>query len=72
LEREEEGLTRRILPGEGDEEPILQHSLFDLLGDADAVLLKELEAIDLDSLPPIEAWKLVGRLRQALNRKGLE
>ena len=72
LEREEEGLTRRILPGEGDDEPILQHSLFDLLGDADAVLLKELEAIDLDSLPPIEAWKLVGRLRQALNRKGLE
>ncbi len=72
LEREEEGLTRRILPSEEAEGAILQHSLFDLLGEADAVLLKELEAIDLDSLPPIEAWNLVGRLRQALNRKGLE
>ena len=80
LEKEEEGLSRRIL---ADHTPAIpepstdttqeahlettQHSLFDLLDEStDAELLEELQSLDMNSLPPIEAWRLVDRIRRAL------
>jgi DNA mismatch repair protein MutS len=85
LEKDEEGLSRKILaghaapaaagggaaPAPSEPEPaVLQHSLFDLLAEADEGLLDELRELDLDSLPPIAAWQLVERVKRALE-KGL-
>ncbi len=85
LEKDEEGLSRKILaghaapaaagggaaPAPSEPEPaVLQHSLFDLLAEADESLLDELRELDLDTLPPIEAWRLVERVKRALE-KGL-
>ncbi|MBL7008638.1 MAG: DNA mismatch repair protein MutS [Planctomycetes bacterium] len=85
LEKDEEGLSRKILAGHEAAAPavdsaapataapqpvaapeVLQHSLFDLLEDADEDLLAELQEVDLNALPPIEAWKLIERVKRAL------
>jgi len=92
LEKDEEGLSRKILaehdaaapaaertlaadaahaapaaPAPPPEPEVLQHSLFDLLEDADEDLLAELREVDLNALPPIEAWKLIERVKRALD-----
>ena len=77
LERDEEGLSRRILQGhsEGAEEVqpqavVHQPGLFDLLSDrAPDELLAELLDTNLDSLPPIEAWQLLARVLQQLRNR---
>lgn len=71
LEREEEGLSRRILadyaPPQGEVPETIQRSLFDLLSEAgETELIEELRSVDMNSLPPIEAWRLVDRVRRAL------
>ncbi len=77
VERDEEGLSRRILAvheaaggPEGSIPPAgapLQLSLFDFLQEAgDPGFLDELLALEMDSLPPIEAWKWLQRVRTAL------
>ena len=43
-----------------------QPSLFDLLEEKAPDLLAELRALDLDSLPPIEAWRILNRMREAI------
>ena len=86
LERDEEGLSRRILAehgatpapaGDSAPEPpaemefaepvVFQPGLFDLLKQADPELLEELRSLDLNALPPIEAWQLLGRVQQRLS-----
>ncbi|MCP4771194.1 MAG: DNA mismatch repair protein MutS [Planctomycetes bacterium] len=74
LERDEEGLSRRILQGQSErapaEEPqavVHQPGLFDMLSeDSSDTLLGELLDTDLDNLPPIEAWQLLARVLQQL------
>jgi DNA mismatch repair protein MutS len=74
LERDEEGLSRRILQGQSErapsEEPqtvVHQPGLFDMLSeDSSDTLLGELLDTDLDHLPPIEAWQLLARVLQQL------
>ncbi|RMH04730.1 MAG: DNA mismatch repair protein MutS [Planctomycetota bacterium] len=75
LERDEEGLSRRILgaaagaaaAAEPPAEPApVQPSLFDLLEAADEDLLEELRRTEMDALAPIEAWRLVERIKRAL------
>ena len=90
LERDEEGLSRRILatheaapdpvaasaPGPAPaaataplppDRTVVQHSLFDLLQkNGHSELLAELQTLDLNALPPIEAWKLLDRVVKAL------
>lgn len=79
LERDEEGLSRRILQGQSErtpsEEPqavVHQPGLFDMLSeDSSDTLLGELLDTDLDHLPPIEAWQLLARVLQQLrDRQG--
>jgi DNA mismatch repair protein MutS len=77
LERDEEGLSRRILQGhsEGAEEAqpqtvVHQPGLFDLLSaNAPDELLAELLDTNLDNLPPIEAWQLLARVLQQLRNR---
>ncbi len=74
LEREEEGLSRRVLAEHsearrdpGGEAPVVQNSLFDLFssrGEED--LVTRLRELDLDSLPPIEAWQVLSQVKRAL------
>ena len=78
LERDEEGLSERILehatarpePAEpvmtASADPVLQPGLFDALEQADPELLRELQAADLNAMPPIEAWQLLQRVQSAL------
>ncbi len=74
LERDEEGLSRRILQGTSARTPELavlpvvhQPGLFDLLTNhAPDSLLAELLDTNLDQLPPIEAWQLLARVLQQL------
>lgn len=69
LERDEEGLSRRILAKHATHDPklsVVQVSLFDLLKENEPALAAEIRALDLDSLPPIEAWKMLLRVRSAL------
>jgi DNA mismatch repair protein MutS len=75
LERDEEGLSERILeeaakpvdaPEPMPNEAVLQRGLFDALEEADPELLAELRAADLNSMAPIEAWQLLQRVQQAL------
>ncbi|MHC4379681.1 MAG: MutS-related protein, partial [Planctomycetota bacterium] len=73
VERDEEGLSRRILHGQTERTPeslpqaqVHQPGLFDLLEATDRGLLEELIATDLDELPPIEAWKLMARVKAEL------
>ncbi len=73
VERDEEGLSRRILQGQTERIPELpvealvhQPGLFDVLEQADADLLQELRTTDLNQLPPIEAWQMLARIVQAL------
>jgi DNA mismatch repair protein MutS len=63
LEQDEEGLSRRIL---GAAPAAVQPSLFDALSAGDADLLQELRALNLDTLPPIEAWQILSRVLAAL------
>ena len=63
LEQDEEGLSRRIL---GAAPAAVQPSLFDALGAADPSLLEELRVLQLDTLSPIEAWKILQRVSQSL------
>jgi len=79
LERDEEGLSRRILQGQSErapaEEPqavVHQPGLFDMLSEGSSdTLLGELLDTDLDNLPPIEAWQLLARVLQQLrDRQG--
>jgi len=63
LEQDEEGLSRRIL---GAAPAVSQPSLFDALSQGDAGMLEELRALDLDTLPPIEAWQTLRRVLAAL------
>ena len=76
VERDEEGLSRRILQGQTERTPendpqslVHQPGLFDVLAAADSGLLKELKDTNMDELPPIEAWKLLARVRAELNSK---
>ena len=71
LERDEEGLTDRVLPPAADVMPAALDGLFDLMRESDAALLDEIRTVDEDSLAPIDAWDLVKRLRQALADEGL-
>ncbi len=66
LERDEEGLSQRILDAKNPPPPAVQPSLFDLLQDADPKLLAELRALDLDATPPITAWRLLSRIVGAI------
>ena len=73
VERDEEGLSRRILQGQTERAPevpaqamVHQPGLFDVLGDASPELLEELRGTDLDQLPPIEAWQLLARVKAEL------
>ena len=81
IEQDEEGMSRRILathaaqPGSAGEPASavvhapMQPSLFDSLAAAGAEeLAAELRALDLDALPPIEAWRLLRKVQQALGR----
>lgn len=45
---------------------VIQPSLFDLLEGSDEDLLEELQELDLNTLPPIEAWKLLDRVLRAV------
>ncbi len=63
LEQDEEGLSRRIL---GAAPAVSQPSLFEALEAADDALLAELRALNLDTLPPIEAWQTLRRVLAAL------
>ena len=71
LERDEEGLTRRIKAGQEDassEQPILQHSLFDLIEESgDNDLIEELRKLNPDELSPLSAWQLIARIKARLN-----
>jgi len=72
LERDEEDLSRRILEGKPSTAQQTaaapaQPSLFDLLEEKAPDLLAELRSLDLDALPPIEAWRILGRMREALD-----
>jgi len=71
LERDEEGLSRRILasaaapsvPGPVPHGPVaIQPSLFELLAEADEDLLAEVRGLKLDEVPPIEAWGMLRRI----------
>jgi DNA mismatch repair protein MutS len=67
LERDEEDLSRRILEGKASPSAAApsQPSLFDLLEERAPDLLAELRGLDLDALPPIEAWRILSRMREA-------
>ncbi|MDA1259618.1 MAG: DNA mismatch repair protein MutS, partial [Planctomycetota bacterium] len=72
LERDEEDLSRRILEGKPSTAQQTaaapaQPSLFDLLEEKAPDLLAELRSLELDALPPIEAWRILGRMREALD-----
>ena len=70
LERDEEGLSRRILAEHAAHAPepaVVQVSLFDLIQEKDPELVAEIRAMDLDAMPPIEAWKTLLRVRSALD-----
>jgi DNA mismatch repair protein MutS len=79
LERDEEGLSRRILqakpaPPEAPETeaatPVVhQPGLFDILETDSSHLLQELLDLDLDALAPIDAWQLVARMRRAASER---
>jgi len=77
LEKDEEGLSRRILQGQSERAPesepqavVHQPGLFDLLGgDKSEGLVKELIDIELDHLPPIEAWQLLARVLRELREQ---
>ena len=71
LERDEEGLTGRVLPPATGVTPAAVGGIFELMRDSDAALLDEIRAVEEDSLAPIDAWDLVKRLRQALVGEGL-
>jgi DNA mismatch repair protein MutS len=71
LERDEEGLSERILEGGiassvVRELSVQQPGLFDTLEAANPELLAELRAAELDCMPPIEAWQLLQRVQEAL------
>ena len=46
---------------------VVQHSIFDLLTDASDELLDELRTLDLNELAPIEAWKILARVKDAVH-----
>ena len=76
LERDEEGLSRRILASHdapvetAHAEPVVfQPGLFDLLQQADPELLEDLRDVDLDTLPPIEAWQLLARIKRRIDAR---
>jgi DNA mismatch repair protein MutS len=71
LERDEEGLSERILEGAAStplvrEVAVQQPGLFDVLEDTNPELLAELRGAELNSMPPIEAWQLLQRVQEAL------
>jgi DNA mismatch repair protein MutS len=73
LERDEEGLSQRILEGVAGapvsrEVEVQQPGLFDALQETDPELLAELRAADLNRMPPIEAWQLLQRVQEALRQ----
>ncbi len=75
LEKDEEGLSRKILHGQSANVPaveqvaVVQPSLFDMIknNDGDGELLSELESLNLNELPPIEAWQILDRVLRAIN-----
>ena len=76
VERDEEGISRRILQGQTERTPeslpqaqVHQPGLFDLLEAVDSGLLEELQETDLDQLPPIEAWRLLARVKVELQAR---
>ncbi len=76
LENDEEGLSRKILHGQSKNVPaaervaVVQPSLFDFVknNDGDSALLSELESLNLNELPPIEAWQILDRVLRAINK----
>jgi DNA mismatch repair protein MutS len=76
LENDEEGLSRKILHGQSknvpaaDQVAVVQPSLFDLMkkNDGDSELLSELESLNLNELPPIEAWQILDRVLRAIKK----
>ncbi len=76
LENDEEGLSRKILHGQSKNNPqleqvaVVQPSLFDLVknSDGDRELLSELASLDLNELPPIEAWQILDRVLRAIKK----
>jgi len=71
LERDEEGLSQRILATSeqaAQAVPIMQHSLFDLLNESgDSELLEELRRLNPDEISPLEAWKMLARIKSKLD-----
>ena len=76
LENDEEGLSRKILHGQSKNVPaaeqvaVVQPSLFDFVknNDGDSALLSELENLNLNELPPIEAWQILDRVLRAIKK----
>ena len=79
LEKDEEGISERILAAHEAQQPLekgavtpppadaFQMGLFDRLDNADAELAAELQALDLNEVTPIAAWQWLERIRKALN-----
>ena len=73
LERDEEGLSERILKGAtvvpvARGVAVQQPGLFDALQETHPELLAELRVAELNSIPPIEAWQLLQRVQEALRK----
>ena len=72
LEREEEDLSRRILQAAPAAPEVWQPGLFDLPEGAVRPevqnLLEDLLDLDLDGLPPIQAWERLRRIQEAWRR----
>jgi DNA mismatch repair protein MutS len=79
LEKDEEGISERILAAHEAQQPLekgavtpppadaFQMGLFDRLDNADAELAAELQALNLNEVTPIAAWQWLERIRKALN-----
>ncbi len=76
LENDEEGMSRKILHGhsknvpQSEQQAVVQPTLFDVVknNDGDGELLDELESLNLNELPPIEAWQILDRVLRAIKK----
>ena len=79
LERDEEGLSKRILEEHASVQPVeetpsapVQQSLFDLFEAAPKDLRAEVLGLDIDDTSPREAWQLLARLVHEFREGSLE
>ena len=52
---------------------MIQHTLYQMFdfvkdNDGDSELLSELESLNLDELPPIEAWQILSRVLRSIKK----